>query len=110
MDKCGLNPGRLRHRVELHAATTTRDGYGQPKETFAKYADVWASIESLSGREFVQAEQVNGEITHKVIIRHQSDLVRTDRIIYGTRIFEIVRILNIEERGRYQELECKERV
>ncbi len=108
MAKCGLDFGRLRHRVELHSATTTRDGYGQPKETFAKYADVWASIEPVTMSEKIKSEQLKGERTHKITIRYNANVDRTDRIIFGSRTFEIVEILNPQERNRIMEFECKE--
>lgn len=110
MEQCGLNPGRLRHRIELHSAASARDSYGQPVETFTKYADAWASIVPMTGREQVQNEQVKGDLTHKVLIRYNAAVNRTDRVIFGIRTLEIVYVINIEERGRYMELQCKELV
>lgn len=108
MAKCGINPGQLRHRVELHSATVARDSYGQPKETFAKYADAWASITPLSMKERTFAEQLQGERTHLVTVRYNSSIDITDRVIFGTRTFEIVSILNPEERNHLLQMECKE--
>lgn len=108
MAKCGMNPGEFRHRVELHSPTTARDSYGQPIETFAKYADVWAKIEPMSMRERTYAEQLQGERTHLVTVRYSVSIDRTHRIIFGARTFEIVSILNPEERRAVLQIECKE--
>jgi SPP1 family predicted phage head-tail adaptor len=102
--------GDMRHRVELHAVTEARDGYGQPVETFAKHSDAWASIEPISMSEKIKSEQIKGERTHKITIRYNSAVVRTDRVIYGTRTFEIVGIVNPEERNALMQLDCKELV
>jgi SPP1 family predicted phage head-tail adaptor len=108
MDKCGLNFGQLRHRVELHSPAVTRDAYGQPKETFTKYADAWAKVEPLSMKEQVQNEQVMGERTHRITIRFNEDVDRKDRVVFGSRTFEIVSIVNPDERNRVLELISKE--
>jgi len=103
-----MRAGRLRHRVELHSATTTRNSYGEAVDTWASYASVWAGIEPLRSDEITNAQQVQAEITHKVIIRYNSSVAETHRVIYGTRTLEIVSIINMNEQNIYQELMCKE--
>ena len=109
MGKCtGLEPGSLRHRIELQHATATRNAYGEPIEAFATYATVWAAVEPLSMRERVQAEQMKAQRTHKITIRYLSGVVVTDRVVFGSRTFEVVSFLNHEERNYMMILECKE--
>ena len=100
--------GRLRHRIELHSPTASRDSYGAQTETYAKYATVWGRIEPLRGLELIHAQEVQLETTHKCTIRYNSSVDGKDRIIFGTRTFEITSIINPEERNKYLEMWCKE--
>ena len=88
---------RLRHRVTLQEAASAADQYGQPVETWAAVATLWASVEPLRGREFYQAQQVNG-VSEK------------QRILYGSRILEIASPpIDREERHIDLELLCVEK-
>jgi SPP1 family predicted phage head-tail adaptor len=98
----------MRHRIALQSPTVARDAYGQPIETFATYATVWAAIQPLSMRERLQSEQLEGERSHRITIRYNSSIGRTHRALFGSRIFEIVSILNNDERNATMELLCKE--
>ena len=103
-----MQVGKLRHKVELKHLSQTQNTYGEPVDTWTKYADVWASIEPLSGRELLLAQQVNAELTLRVIIRYHSAMVVTDRIIKDSRTLEVVNIINKNERNEQMELLCKE--
>ena len=100
--------GPLRKQVTLRIKGISTDVYGQPEEEFTTYATVWAQIDPATGQEIMNAQQQQGEITHKVKIRYNSSVVITDRVYFGTRILEIVFIRNVQERNHWQELLCKE--
>jgi SPP1 family predicted phage head-tail adaptor len=72
---------------------------------------VRASIEPLSGREFLQASQVMSDITVRIRIRGRSDLTLTpkDRVLYGTRTFDIRHVIDWGDRGTDWQLLCTER-
>jgi SPP1 family predicted phage head-tail adaptor len=61
----------------------------------------------VSGREYMNSEQINAEITHRVMMRHRS-LTPHQRLKFGDRVLAIVQVRNIDERGREFELMCKE--
>lgn len=88
--------------------TNTRDTTGQPIETWEEASTRWGSIEPLTGREYWQAQQVNAEMTTKITIRYCSGLTTTQRLKYGTRVFDILSIQNIDEANKYMVLMCKE--
>ena len=46
-----LPAGRLKDRVTIHSRSVTRDAYCAEVITWATLATVWASVESISGRE-----------------------------------------------------------
>mgnify|MGYP001229594055 CR=1 FL=1 len=100
--------GELRHQVKLQNVATAQNDYGEPVAGYGTYATVWAAVEPLQGRELEIARQISTEITHKVTIRHRDDVAQTDRIGFGNRMFEIISIINPQERDRMLILTCKE--
>ena len=92
--------GPLRHRVTIRTYTKTRDGYGAEIETWADFADVWASVEPLIGREYMAAKQITAEVSHKIRMRYIEGLLPTMTIAWGDREFEIVSIINVSERNK----------
>lgn len=100
--------GRLRHRLQLQAATETRNSYGEAILTYATYKTAWGMLTPLKGRELEVAHQVNAEVDYKAEIRHNSDIKPADRIVAKERTFEIVSILNQDERDIRQTLMLKE--
>ena len=105
-----MNIGKMRHRVEVQRPVYTADTAGQMIETWVKVGDYWADVMPLSGREFLQAEAVEANITTKVRMRYLEGLLVTDRIIYDNRILEINSIINTSERDREIFVLCQETV
>ena len=103
-----MKAGKLRHRLALQSESSSTDSYGQVTDTYSTYATVWGSITPLKGLELIHAQQVQSEVTHKCIIRYNSSLDTKDRIVFDSRTFEIISILNADERNIYQEVWCKE--
>ena len=104
-----MRAGRLRHRVKIQAPFKD-NAPGSGEITWNDYATVWASIEPLRGREFFEALQVNAEVTGKVIMRYLAGVSPDMRILHGNRVFEILSIIDVEERHRELQLMVTERV
>jgi SPP1 family predicted phage head-tail adaptor len=105
--------GPLRNLVDVQEPVETTNDVGEPVETWAAITggdDVWASIEPISGREFQVLQQIAAETTHKVILRYISGVTPKMRVLFGSRTLDILAVRNLEERGRYLELLCRERV
>ncbi len=100
--------GPLRHRIALQAGTGTQGGYGNIPLTFSTYATVWASVQPLSGRELLNAQQVYAETSHRIRLRYLSTVTTKDRILFDSRAFEIVSMINWNELNWMLELLCKE--
>lgn len=102
--------GRLRHRIVIQSPTETINSYGEREQTWATFATVWASIEPMRGRELLEAQQINAELSVKIRIRYLASVKPKYRISWDSRTFEINSIANIEERDREIELMCTELV
>lgn len=105
-----LRGGRLRHLVEIQSATETQTTSGEVSRAWATSKKVWASVQPLSGREFIQGQQVNADITHKCVMRYTSGVTPKMRLIHNARTLEIEHVINHDERDERLELLCKEAV
>lgn len=105
-----MDAGRLRYKIELQSAESTKDAAGQKQLFYTTYATVWAAIEPLTGREALVAQQVRASVTHKITVYYRNDLKPTHRIKYGSRIFDINVSKNLKEESVWHELTCTERV
>lgn len=101
--------GKLRHPVDLEVLSQVSDGVGGQTETYTLLARVWASIMHAGETEKLNAGMQQNVITHNIRIRRCAGLSVSDRVVFGTRIFEIVSINNVEERDYMQDLQCLER-
>lgn len=104
-----MEAGKLRHRVDLQRVAVTRDTHGDQVKTWTTLATVWASIEPLSGREFLSASQVMADVTARIKIRGGIDLTPKDRVVFGSRVFDIRHVIDWGSRGVETHLMCTER-
>ncbi len=103
-----LSPGELRHRVTLQAKTQTTDIIGGATVAWSKVTDLWAKIEPQSGMQTFRMGQLETPITHKVTIRYRAGVTANQRLLFGSRVFEIVEALNPEEANVMLVLRCRE--
>ena len=105
-----MQTGKLRHYVNLQSSEDVPNEFGEIEKNWTAFASVWASIDPLSGRELLQYQQMNAELSHKIVIRYNSSVNTRCRLVFGQRIFDINVVKNLEERNIEQELLCKEAV
>jgi len=103
-----LMAGKLRHRVSIQTESTAVDTYGEPTASWSTDATVWASIEPTSGNEVSIGEGQAGIITHRIFMRYTANATPKKRLLFGSRVFGIVTVLNHEERNEFMQLQCKE--
>lgn len=92
----------MSYRITLQRQATTRDEVGQKANTWTRLGDAFCSIEPISGREFLATSGEQATVTHKVRMRARDDftLRPDDRVLYGTRVFDITAVLDEMEQGR----------
>jgi SPP1 family predicted phage head-tail adaptor len=99
--------GKMNERVALQSPTESRSQTGEATLGFDTQATVWASVDGLNTREFMQAQQANVLATHKIRIRHYHALTHEWRIVWRGRSMEIASILD-KGHFEYQELLARE--
>ncbi len=86
--------GKARQRVTIERATEVTDGYGQIAYQWATLADVWAKVETASGRERVIAEQLRGVATHLITIRGRLAVTPKDRAVFNGRVLNFLEVVD----------------
>ena len=103
-----INAGELDKQMKLQAPSIARAADGSETITWTTLATIWAGITSSGGREFWQAKQTNSEVSHLVLIRYRAKISPRYRLVYGSRTFEILSVVNPDEGLTGLRLMCKE--
>jgi len=96
-----FNAGRLRHRVNIQKPVQAQDpDTGEVTRTWSTvFADVPASIEPMSVREFIAAQQMVAQCTTMIVFRWLPGLTPTMRIVQGATIYNPAGFLADKESG-----------
>ena len=103
-----MRTGRLNRRVTIQELSITKDQFNADIESWVDAATVWAHIEPLRGREYWQAKQVVGEVTGRITIRYLTGIDEKMQVVYGDKTYNILAVINPEERNRILQLLVKE--
>ena len=103
-----MRAGLLRHRITVQAATSSRNATGEPVAAWAAVGVRWGQILPLSGREATPGSQVEGRNTVRITIRYYPGLTAEHRLTHDGRIFEILSVINPNERGIISDCLCEE--
>lgn len=105
-----ISCGDLNVKIELFNRAIRPSSYRQydASERYTSVNKVWAKIETLNmGRSQFNEVNVKDQPTHSMTIRYRSDVNTEMRVEYGQKYFEIVEIVDPEERHEYLILKCK---
>lgn len=104
--------GQMRHRLEIQQKVSDRDGAGQPVEswqTVTGFEAEPASIEFLSGRDYIAADARQSEVTARIQMNYRPGVVAGMRAISSDgRVFRIHAVLPDPKMSRWQTLMVSE--
>lgn len=87
---------------ESNAMYVTQDGQSVFKDGVIKsffYLAVdwgtWAHVAPMNGREYAEAQKIRAETTYNIFTRYNPNVTADMKIMYGTKIFNIVSVLNV---------------
>jgi len=85
-------------RVTLQALVAGQDAYGSPSTTWENVVSsgdgaLFASVDDLTGREFMNAGGTQNAVTTKIKIRYRPGVVATMRALHGGNIYNIEAVL-----------------
>jgi len=95
--------GELRHSIDFQQKTETSDDLGpggnESWSNVSGLTGIRAAIWPMSAREQRQNGKLEMEITHQIRIRYISGVDEKYRIKFGTRYFNIISLINAEEKN-----------
>ena len=111
-----MRAGALTQRVTIERMDYRRDEDGNavqdPHTGEVRYdwlplATVWASVEPLTGREFIAAMAVQAETTARIRMRYRPYLTAQDRVVHDGQVYEIETVIDVKSAAREMHLMCK---
>ena len=99
--------GQLDQRISLQHRTLTDDGAGGATEAWTEYAEVWASVRPMTGRERENAMRNEATSNYVVTVRYRSDILERDRIVWRSKELNIRFIKNAGPRPPFLDLEVE---
>lgn len=98
----------LKHRVTIQDYVKTSNDFGEVVEEWSDKFYIWASIQTISGKEQFLSNQNFATLSHKLRVRFVDGINPKNRVKYGDRYFNILAVLNIFEANKEIEILCEE--
>lgn len=92
-----LRAGALRHKIVIQRQVLSVDEFGSAVVTWTNIKETRASINPSTGEEWFINNELTNQVDHVINLRY-TDLSSADRIIYDNRVFNLVRVLNDQEK------------
>jgi SPP1 family predicted phage head-tail adaptor len=103
-----MNIASLSERFTLEAPVRTADGGGGAGVAWETVAELWVHVRSITGDERLRHDQLAGRLTHEVWLRQRLGVAPAMRFRQGSRLYEIVAVLEPRRRAWLKCL-CEER-
>ena len=94
-----MRAGLMRDQVTIERNTPTIGSTGEEIDAWATYTTTWAHIRGSGGEENIKNLMMR--------VRHQ-DILHTDRVVFGTRTFDIVSVRDSDGMARDLVIELRE--
>lgn len=112
-----IDIGRLNKRITF-MQLKDKDENGVPFENelgnniqkLMPYKTVWASVEPISGKEYLEAQRAKNELTHRIYTRYFPDITVDMLINFKGRKFKIESVINYQEGNEMLQFLCTEMV
>ena len=108
-----VRAGRFRHKLILQGRTTSRGDTGEARETFAQAGATgwfWGSVEPVKADEPYVAGQWQGQVSHKILCYYRAGITPSQRILYGSRVLEVVGVVDDANRHDSMTIFALERI
>lgn len=107
-----MNGGKCKTIATFERLAVVAGDFDDNEDVWELVATAHVALEPLRGEERVAAQQINEQISHKVIWRYSAASIALDsgcRMLVGDRTFQIVSLLNVNERNHWIEAMVIER-
>ena len=110
MKDCKQDIGRFNKRILVQSIARVSDLQGGFTESWNTDITLWAAIKQKRQREGLTSQQLESPALFVFTSRYTPGVTTSHRIEYDSRLFNITRVNNIDERGLYMEIEALEGV
>lgn len=106
-----MRAGNLRHTISIQEQVETADGIGGYTLVWQTLFETRAAIWPLSSNEQLDAMKLESTATNRIRIRYRSGITSKNRVLFGTRVFNILGApINHDERSRQLEFIVSEEI
>lgn len=105
-----MDAGKLNRCIAIQTSSAIRDSYGAETLAWTAFATAWARITPTGGSERYINRQIVAEATHEIAIRYVAGVTPKMRVLYGSRVFDILQVHNLDEKNVELRLICRELV
>lgn len=104
--------GKFKHRVQIQSmdGDGTADDYNYDEPVPVTIATRWAKIKPLTGKQLEYGKQINELVTTQVNMRYYAGLTPDHQLLFGTRIFNILSVINVDEANEEHIVMCVETI
>jgi len=100
---------RRRHQVTVQEMVSVSDNIGGETISWRDlHTDIWAEIIPIQAKQQFQNKSVGVDATHLVNIDGLIVILEKYRIMFGSRVLEVLTVEKIQERAFEQVITCKE--
>lgn len=103
-----MRAGDLRTRVEIQQPVRVGSGTGGRVE-WQTYAAAWADVKPVRSTDRTDDGHFQTVRLARVTIRYREGVKSKMRVVIGSRVLEIVSVIDVDERHRQLDLLCEER-
>lgn len=101
--------GRRWSVLQIQSRSHTQDNFGQPVDTWAPVCTIQGRVRAPTAVEKFSAGQLTSQVTHAIDAWWTAAGVAAGmRAVYGTRIFSIQSVVNVEEKNKEIVIMCLE--
>ena len=98
----------LIHTLTLKANSPAQHAQGEPVDNWSGSTTIKARIQPVGGGEEFTGGRRTVRATHKIFSRAATAITARNRLVYGSRTFDVLNVRNIDEAGRHYEIDCLE--
>jgi SPP1 family predicted phage head-tail adaptor len=104
----------MKQILHIEERTTGNELAGEPPETWTRVTREWFDVEPLTGREYIQAQQVQSSVSHKMRSPYLGGMHSGMRLTAGenaaepSRVFNVASVVNVGENNRELEWMAEE--
>ena len=102
-----IQAGKLNNRIVIQSRSVGVDAIGQPVDTWATFASVWANVKFNSGSESIKSGMDISVNKVSMLVRLRNDITPGMRVAFKTKTYDIEAILPDESSGDRMYLVCQ---